>query len=78
MALIFRWYFGYSLNAAIQGKEEDKVNFQIYTGSAPGVFNQWVKCTDLEDWQNRHVDKIGIKLMEETALLLNRWFEKSG
>ncbi len=76
MALLFRWYFGYSANAAMEGCEEDKVNFQIHTGPALGAFNQWVKGTELEDRRNRHVDKIGVKLMEGTAGLLKRRFEK--
>lgn len=75
MALIFRWYFGYSNHAALKGNEADKVNFQIHTGPALGAFNQWVKGSDLEDWRNRHVDKIGIKLMSATALLLSERFK---
>jgi len=75
MGLIFKWYFAYSSDAAMEGREEDKVNFQIYTGPALGAFNQWVKGTRLSDWRNRHVDKIGVKLMDETAELLNKRFE---
>lgn len=71
MALIFRWYFGYCNNAALQGDEENKVNYQIHCGSALGAFNQWVKGTELEKWQNRHVDELAIKLMDETAEYLN-------
>ncbi len=58
---------------AFAGDLEHKVNFQIHTGPALGAFNQWVKGTNLESWRNRHVDEIGLKLMEETAdLLQNR------
>mmetsp|Transcript_13393 Transcript_13393/g.6546 ORF Transcript_13393/g.6546 Transcript_13393/m.6546 type:complete len:457 (+) Transcript_13393:1307-2677(+) len=74
MALIFRWYFGYTLRAAMEGNEEDRVNFQVHTGPALGSFNRWVKGTDLEDWKNRHVDAIGKKLMNATSELLNRRF----
>ncbi len=70
MALVFRWYFGYSSRIAFDGDTDHKVNFQIHTGPALGAFNQWVKGTALEDWKNRHVDQIGIKLMEETGELL--------
>ena len=76
MALIFRWFFWHSTNVAIKGVESEKVNFQIHTGPALGSFNQWVKGTDLEDWRSRHVDKIAIKIMTETADLLNQRFEK--
>jgi len=76
MALIFRWYFGYSAKAAMEGRKEDKVNFQIHTGPALGAFNQQVKGTELEDWRNRRVAEIGVKLMEDTAGLLNKRFEE--
>lgn len=75
MALIFRWYFGYSSRLALQGNVESKVDYQIHCGPALGAFNQWVKGTGLEDWRNRHVDEIGKKLMTETAELLNRRLE---
>lgn len=70
MALVFRRYFGYSSRMAFAGDMEHKVNFQIHTGPSLGAFNQWVKGTDLESWRNRHADEIGIKLMKETADLL--------
>jgi trans-AT polyketide synthase, acyltransferase and oxidoreductase domains len=74
MALIFRWYFGYSSRLALSGDDESKVDYQVHCGPALGAFNQWVKGTDLEDWHNRHVDEIGIKMMEYAAELINqRW-----
>ncbi len=76
MSLIFRWYFAHSVRVALEGKAEEKVNFQVHTGPALGAFNQWVKGTELEDWRNRHADAIGKKLMEETAILLNQRFEE--
>ena len=75
MSLVFRWYFGYSSRVAFNGEMEDKVNFQIHTGPALGAFNQWVKGTELESWRNRHVDEIGIKIMEGTANLLSTYLE---
>lgn len=65
MALVFRWYFGYSMGLSFNADLKEKVNFQIHTGPALGAFNQWVKGTELESWKNRHVDIIGIKMMEE-------------
>lgn len=70
MALIFRWYFGYSSELALSGRQEEMLNFQVHTGPALGSFNQWVKGTALADWKNRHVDKIGIMMMEEGAYML--------
>jgi trans-AT polyketide synthase, acyltransferase and oxidoreductase domains len=75
MALVFRWYFGFSSQAAFNGNIEDKVNFQIHTGPAMGAFNQWVKGTEMEHWRNRHVDQIGEKLMYATARRLLGFFE---
>lgn len=72
MALIFRWYFGYTTRLALNGSEESKVDYQIHCGPALGAFNQWVKGAELENWRNRHVDKIGLKLMHEAAELLSQ------
>ncbi|PWK14996.1 ACP S-malonyltransferase [Tumebacillus permanentifrigoris] len=70
MALLFKWYFNYSARIALQGEQDKQVDFQIHCGPALGAFNQWVKGTELENWRNRHCDEIGIKLMTETAKLL--------
>lgn len=75
MALVFRWYFGYSMRLAFSGDTGSLVDYQVHTGPALGAFNQWVKGTDLEDWKNRHVDEIGEKLMKETAVLLTQKFQ---
>ncbi|MBQ0826803.1 ACP S-malonyltransferase [Streptomyces sp. RG38] len=67
MALVFRWYFGHSQRAAMAGSADSRVDFQVHCGPALGAFNQWVKGTRLEDWRARHVDEIGVRLMEATA-----------
>lgn len=72
MALIFKWYFGYSMRLAKLGDIAHKVDFQIHCGPAMGAFNQWVSNTDLENWQNRHVDVLGEKIMQETAVFLEQ------
>jgi trans-AT polyketide synthase, acyltransferase and oxidoreductase domains len=72
MSLIFRWYFGYCSALALNGDEEGMIDYQVHCGPALGAFNQWVKGTDLENWHNRHVDEIGIKLLQETAAMLNQ------
>jgi trans-AT polyketide synthase/acyltransferase/oxidoreductase domain-containing protein len=72
MALVFRWYFGYSQRLAMEGQEDSRVDFQVHCGPALGAFNQWVKGTPLESWKQRHVDVIGEKLMHATAAHLNR------
>lgn len=76
MALVFRWYFAYSTRIAMEGKGDDRVNYQIQTGPALGSFNQWVKGTALEPWTARHVDDIAVRLMDATANHLNRSFAR--
>lgn len=76
MALVFRWYFGYSSRMAFSGDLNHKVDFQIHTGPALGAFNQWVKGTPLESWRHRHVDDIGQKIMEGTADMLQHTLHK--
>jgi trans-AT polyketide synthase/acyltransferase/oxidoreductase domain-containing protein len=74
IALVFAWYFGYTTHLALSGNQQHKVDYQIHCGPALGSFNQWVKGTDLEDWRNRHIDEIGVKLMHATAELLTERF----
>ena len=76
MALVFRWYFGYTNRLTFEGKASEKVNFQIHTGPALGAFNQWVKGTSLVSWKNRHADKIAILLMESAAQILKASMSK--
>ena len=70
MLLIFKWYFSWATDNAIDGDNENKVNFQIMCGPALGAFNQWVKGTELEEWKNRKVVSIGMKLMESAYKLM--------
>jgi trans-AT polyketide synthase/acyltransferase/oxidoreductase domain-containing protein len=75
MALIFRWYFAHSTRLALQGSEDQKVDYQIHCGPAAGAFNQWVKGTELQTWRNRYVADIGLKIMSGAAELLNTRFD---
>jgi trans-AT polyketide synthase/acyltransferase/oxidoreductase domain-containing protein len=72
MALIFKWYFGYTTRLALTGAEESKVDYQVHCGPALGAFNQWVKGTRLENWTERHVDQIAERLMTDAAAFLTR------
>lgn len=78
VALVFRWYFGYSSRLALEGDEKNRVDFQIHTGPALGAFNQWVKGSELQSWRNRHVDQIAEKLMRQTAQLIDGQLAKLG
>lgn len=74
MAMIFRWYFNYSMKLALEGIKENEVDYQVHCGPSMGAFNQWVKGGKMESWRNRFVDEIGIMLMQEAAKLLNYRF----
>lgn len=74
MVLIFKWYFNNCTQLALKGVEEEKVDFQVPCGPALGAFNQWIKGSELENWTNRHVDKIAIELLNETAALFKDRF----
>jgi len=67
MALVLRWYFLHTTELALAGNTSERVNFQVHVGPALGAFNQWVKGTPLDAWQNRHVDEIAEKMMTGTA-----------
>lgn len=78
LALVFRWYFGYTSRLALSGDERNRADFQIHTGPALGAFNQWVKGSPLQSWRNRHVDQIAEKLMRDTAELLDGQIRRLG
>lgn len=69
MAYLFRWYFGYSIRAALSGDEKSKADFQVNCGPALGAFNQWIGHTS---WYNRHVDAVGEMIMNGAAEVLNK------
>ncbi len=69
MALIFRWYLGLSSNWANAGKIERKMDFQIWCGPAMGAFNDWVKGTYLEAYENREAVDIAEHIMTGAAYL---------
>lgn len=70
MTLVFKWYFGYSTRIALEGRADQRVNFQVQCGPAMGAFNEWAGKSSLENWRNRHVDQIGMQLMDEAAAFL--------
>ncbi|MFD4018953.1 ACP S-malonyltransferase [Streptomyces sindenensis] len=72
MALVFRWYFAYSTQAALSGSDEGRVDYQVHCGPALGAFNQWVKGTELQDWRRRRVAEINLRLLQEAADLMAR------
>lgn len=69
MALVFRWYLGLSSVWANRGVAGRELDYQIWCGPAMGSFNQWVKGTRLESWQNRRVADVAYQLMNGAAYL---------
>ncbi|WGF87510.1 PfaD family polyunsaturated fatty acid/polyketide biosynthesis protein [Marinivivus vitaminiproducens] len=69
MAMVFRWYFIHSSRLAIDGRADQRANFQIHCGPAMGAANRWLKGTALEDWRRRHVDVLADRLMQEAAAI---------
>ncbi|MDC0231392.1 PfaD family polyunsaturated fatty acid/polyketide biosynthesis protein [Aureispira] len=67
MALIFRWYLGLSSNWANQGVKDRLTDMQIWCGPAMGSFNDWVKGTYLENYQQREVADIATHIMKGAA-----------
>lgn len=69
MALIFRWYLGLSSNWANAGVQDRLTDMQIWCGPAMGSFNDWVKGTYLEAYENRTAADIAGHIMDGAAYL---------
>jgi trans-AT polyketide synthase/acyltransferase/oxidoreductase domain-containing protein len=70
MALVFRWYFAQTSRLAMEGDLSRSADFQVHCGPAMGAFNRFARGTDLEDWRQRHVDRIAERLMRGAAEVL--------
>ncbi|MEN0003973.1 MAG: PfaD family polyunsaturated fatty acid/polyketide biosynthesis protein [Bacteroidota bacterium] len=69
MALIFRWYLGLSSNWANAGTPDRVLDYQIWCGPSMGAFNDWVKGSYLEHYQNRRVADVAEQIMQGAAYL---------
>ncbi len=69
MALIFRWYLGLSSNWANAGTEGRNSDYQIWCGPSMGAFNDWVKGTYLEAYENRKAADVAEQIMNGAAYL---------
>lgn len=76
MALIFKEYLKNSIEMAAGGSDLDKIGYGIICGSALANFNEYVKGTNLESWENRHVDIIAKKIMEDTQQFIKMYYMK--
>jgi trans-AT polyketide synthase/acyltransferase/oxidoreductase domain-containing protein len=69
MALIFRWYLGLSSNWANAGTDGRAQDYQIWCGPSMGSFNDWVKGSYLEDYNNRHAADVAEQIMQGASYL---------
>lgn len=72
MGLVFRWYLDHAAELAVRGQDERRVDYNVPCGPALGAFNRWAQGTDLEHWQNRHVDVVAEHLMTGAVEVLRR------
>ncbi|MGJ5893330.1 ACP S-malonyltransferase [Streptomyces niveiscabiei] len=70
LALAFRSYLDEGFTLARTGVPGRRVDYLVHSGPALGAFNQWVKGTSLEPWQDRNVDTVADRLMAATAQLI--------
>ncbi|MBL4889010.1 MAG: 2-nitropropane dioxygenase, partial [Candidatus Lindowbacteria bacterium] len=70
MALIFRSYLGQASGWANRGVEDRKIDYQIWCGPSMGSFNEWVKGSFLESWENRKVAAVAKNILTGTAITL--------
>ncbi len=79
MALIFRWYLGLSSRWSNTGTPGREMDYQIWCGPAMGAFNDWVKGSQLESHENRHVADSNLEILTGAAYLYRiRMLEAQG
>jgi PfaD family protein len=69
MALVFRWYLGQASRWAIQGIDERRSDWSIFTGPAIGAFNEWTLGSYLEDPSKRKVVDVALNFLYGLAVL---------
>jgi PfaD family protein len=69
LALVFRWYLGQSSRWANAGEPTRKIDYQVWCGPAMGAFNEWVKGSFLEKWENRRVVTVALNILYGAAVL---------
>ena len=77
MALVFRSYLGLSSKWAIQGDVKRKMDYQIWCGPAIGAFNQWVKGSFLENYENRKTAEIALNLLFGACISIRAYILKT-
>jgi hypothetical protein len=79
MALVFRWYLGLSSRWSNNGEKGREMDYQIWCGPAMGAFNDWVRGTYLEPWQERRAADVSRQILTGAAYLYRvRMLESQG
>jgi len=71
MALVFRWYLGQSSRWANRGEAGREIDYQIWCGPAMAAFNEWVRGSWLEPWENRRVVPVALNILRGAAVLMH-------
>jgi len=69
MALIFRWYLGFSSRWSNSGEPNREMDYQIWCGPAMGSFNDWTRSTYLAETENRRIVDVTTHLLTGAAYL---------
>ena len=69
MALIFRWYLGLSSRWSNVGENGRQIDYQIWCGPAMGAFNDWVRGSRFEPYDQRQAAAVAGQIMRGAVYL---------
>ncbi len=79
MALVFRSYLGQSSRWAITGDPSRRIDYQIWCGPSMGAFNEWVKGSFLEKFENRKTVTVAMNLLLGASVTTRiNWLRNQG
>ncbi|MBW2569323.1 MAG: PfaD family polyunsaturated fatty acid/polyketide biosynthesis protein [Deltaproteobacteria bacterium] len=79
MALVFRSYLGLSSNWAITDDPSRRMDYQIWCGPSMGAFNEWVKGSFLEKFENRKTVTLAMNLLLGASVTTRiNWLRNQG
>ena len=69
MALVFRWYLGMSSRWANRGELGREMDYQVWCGPAMGAFNEWVRDSVLDPWEDRRAVNVAHNMLHGAAVI---------
>ena len=69
MALVFRWYLGMSSRWANRGEPGREMDYQVWCGPAMGAFNEWVRGSALDPWEDRRAVNVAHNMLHGAAVI---------